>query len=142
MDDLFIFLTELQDKNILTGTYLNSLFHSQSWYYKHRFEEWGGKQVAGGAVQRISLRKLKSGPHTKLDCFNKSVQLHMLTLFNGSTTDLYILTRVSKYTEISQADISSLKPVQIFSWDTKLIQLSQLQNITLKSKQSIASACA
>lgn len=53
----------------------------------------------------------------------------MLTRFNGSTTDLYILTRVCKYTEIGQADIGSLKPVQIFSWDTELIQLSQLQNL-------------
>lgn len=53
----------------------------------------------------------------------------MLTHFNGSTTDLYILTRARKYTEISQADTGSLKPVQIFSWDTKLIQLSQLQSL-------------
>lgn len=44
----------------------------------------------------------------------------MLTHFNGSTTDLYILTRVSKYTETSQADTSSLKPVQILSWVTEL----------------------
>lgn len=85
--------------------------------------------VQGGIVQRISLKKQQSGPHTELDCFNKSVQLHMLTHFNGSTTDLYILTRVCKYTEISQADTGSLKPAQIFSWDTKLIQLSQLQNL-------------
>lgn len=62
----------------------------------------------------------------------------MLTHLNGSTTDLYILTRVSKYTEISQADISSLKPVQIFSWDTKLIKSASKP--TLKSKQSVANA--
>lgn len=83
----------------------------------------------GGVVQKIPLKKQQSGPHRELDCFNKSVQLHMLTRFNGSATDLYILTRVCKYTEIGQADIGSLKPVQIFSWDTELIQLSQLQNL-------------
>lgn len=44
----------------------------------------------------------------------------MLTRSNGSATDLYILTRVCKYTEISQADTGSLKPVQIFGWDTEL----------------------
>lgn len=53
----------------------------------------------------------------------------MLTHFNGSTTDLCILTHVSKHKDISQADISSLKPVQIFSGDTKFTQLSQLQNL-------------
>lgn len=64
----------------------------------------------------------------------------MLTHFNGSTTDLYILTLVSKYTETSQADISSLKPVQVFSWETKLIYFSF--KTTLKYKQNIASAYA
>lgn len=88
--------------------------------------------VQGGVVQRISLKKQQSGPHTELDCFNKSVQLHMLTRLYGSTTDLYILTRIRKYTEISHADTGSLKPVQIFSWDTELIQLSQLQNLLQK----------
>lgn len=61
----------------------------------------------------------------ELECSNKSDQVCIVTHFN----DLYILTRVSKYTEISQADISNLKPVQIFSQDTKLHQLSQLQNL-------------
>lgn len=85
--------------------------------------------VQGGVVQRISSKKKQFAPHTELDCFNKSVQLHMVTHSNGSTTDLYILTHVRKYTEISPADTGSLKPVQIFGWDTKLTQLSQPQNL-------------
>lgn len=60
----------------------------------------------------------------------------MLTHFNGSTTDLYILTCITKYTEISQADISSLKPVQILRWVTKLTQLSHLQNQLSKLHQA------
>lgn len=99
---------------------------AQKYLYKHIFEfrtsflvlvlstqTWGAQ---GGA----SLQKLKSGPHTMPDWVNKSVQLCMLTHFNGSTTDLYILTRVSKYTEKSQADRGSLKPVQILSSVTEL----------------------
>lgn len=85
--------------------------------------------VQGGVVQRISSKKKQFAPHTELDWFNKSVQLHMVTHSNGSTTDLYILTHVRKYTEISPADTGSLKPVQIFGWDTKLTQLSQPQNL-------------
>lgn len=62
----------------------------------------------------------------------------MLTHFNGSTTDLYILTRVSKYTETSQADTSSLKPVQILSWVT---ELSQVNFKTYFQKQTKCGKC-
>lgn len=95
-----------------------------------------GLGSTGGTAQRIYLQKLQSGPHTKSDWVNKSVQLHMLTHFNGSTTDLYILTCVTKYTEINQADISSLNTVQILHWVTKLTQLSHLQNLLSKLQQA------
>lgn len=132
MDDFLIFLTTSGQKYF--DRYIFEFIISFSVLVLPA-QIWGvGRETSGtgGVAQRISLRKLKSGPHTKLDCFNKSVQLHMLTHFNGSTTDLCILTHVSKYTEISQADISSLKPVQIFSGDTTFTQLSQLQNLLWK----------